>query len=110
MLQERMCQRGEQIRGDFDLILPLQEAFDLAHRHSLGVHRDDLGIESSKTLLTFADELGFKPSAPISRYFDLQLPLLADQRLFAAAVAVVFPPLTFFWLRCLSFSVTQVMG
>src|ERR1700726_414495 len=65
--------------------------FNLAHRHSLGVHRDNLGIESSKTLLAFADELGFKPSAPISCYFDLQLPLLADQRLFAAAIAVVFP-------------------
>jgi hypothetical protein len=76
----------------------------------LGVHRNDLAIESAKTLLAFADELGFKLSAPISRYFDLQLPILADQRLFATAVAVVFQPLTFFWLRCFSFSLTQVMG
>src|SRR3981081_3371590 len=87
-----MSHRADQSGGYFDLILLLQEAFDLAHRHSLGVHRDDLGIESSKTLLPFADELGFKLSAPISCYFDLQLPLLADQRLFAAAIAVVFPP------------------
>src|SRR3981081_3569239 len=102
-----MSHRADQSGGYFDLILLLQEAFDLAHCHSLGVHRDDLGIESSKTLLPFADELGFKLSAPISCYFDLQLPLLADQRLFAAAIAVVFPPLTLFLLRCFSFSLTQ---
>src|SRR6266481_270547 len=60
ILQDRISHRADQIGGYFDLILLLQEAFDLAHRHSLGVHRDDLGIESSKTLLPFADELGFK--------------------------------------------------
>jgi hypothetical protein len=34
-----------------------QEAFNLTHRHPLGVHRDDLVIEASKALLPFADEL-----------------------------------------------------
>jgi hypothetical protein len=47
-------------------------------------------IESSKTLLPFADELRFKLSGSIPRYIDLELSTLAQERLFAAAVAIVF--------------------
>src|ERR1700730_5943868 len=48
------------VTGDLYFVLLFQEAFDLAHRHPLGVHRDDLGIEASKALLSFADELMLK--------------------------------------------------
>jgi hypothetical protein len=51
-LENRVCHRADQITGEFHFVLLFQEAFDLAHRHTLGIHRVD---EASEALLSFAD-------------------------------------------------------
>jgi hypothetical protein len=42
---------ADQIARDLELILLLQESFDLTPRHALRIHRDDLGVEADQKSL-----------------------------------------------------------
>jgi len=68
ILQDRISHRADEISGDFGpYIARSKKRLIIAHRHSLGVHRDESLVSNPpKTLLAFADELGVQTlSAPI---------------------------------------------
>ena len=74
---------------DFHLVLFFQKRLDLAHRHPLGVHGDNLGIEAPKAPLSLADKLRLKLPSRISGHLDIQLSIFAEQALFARPVAML---------------------
>ena len=63
--------RADQIGRYLHLILLFQEGSDLPHRHALGIHGDNLGIESSKAALPLADKPWLELPSTVAGYLDL---------------------------------------
>jgi hypothetical protein len=65
---------------------------DIPHREPAAIERQDLLVKPDEPPLALADDLRLKAPIPITRSVELDLPVLADQRLRRRAVALVRGP------------------
>ncbi len=62
---------------------------DLTGAHTARIHRDDLVIEARKAPLILGQKLRIKTRLPVSRYRQLQRPVIRQNRLLSIAIAAV---------------------
>jgi len=67
-------------------------ALDLPDRHTSGVQRDDLVVETIQARLALGHDLRLEAAVAITRHLDLDRPVLGQHRLGGGPVAVVARP------------------
>jgi hypothetical protein len=68
---------GDQARRHLGAIHFLQVRLDLAHRHTAGMQREDLVVESLPASLVLLDDLRIEGAMPVAGHLDGQLTKLA---------------------------------
>ena len=94
-----------QARTDLHPVHLLEVAFDFARRHTAGVHRDDLVVESREPRLMFGQNQRLKRADSVAGNFDLQFSEFPFDRLAAGPV----PRISALVAHRVVFLVSQVM-
>src|SRR6185437_16998655 len=78
ILEYRIGDRGDQLRGGLDPVELAQVPLDVPYAHAAGVHGDDLVVESGATPLVFGDQLRLKGATTIPRDLQVHLAGIGD--------------------------------
>jgi hypothetical protein len=92
VVHDRVGHLRDQLPADLHAIDLLQMRLDIPHREPAAIERQDLLVKPDEPPLALADDLRLKAPIPITRSVELDLPVLADQRLRRRAVALVRGP------------------
>jgi len=80
---------ADELRRHLGAVLLGQEALDLAHGHAARVHGHDLVVEAGEAAFVLGDEQRLEAALTVSRHLDAKRPVLGQNRLAGAAVAMV---------------------
>lgn len=88
VVHDRVGHAADQVEADLDAVDLGQVRPDVTDRQPAAVERQDLVVEPDEPPLALADDLRLKAAVTVARRVDLDLPVLADQRLRGRAVAL----------------------
>ena len=89
LVEHRVRDRADQVRGNLDAVEVAQVPRDLAGAHAARIHRDDLLVQAGKTPLILGDQLRVAASLPVARDRKVHPPGVGQHGLGAVAVAAV---------------------